>query len=130
MASKERNYHDQVNIDNAVKLRELLATLPSFCKDYFRGIETSTSSRTRLAYAYDIRVFFEFMHQANPVLSKMEIAQYPITILDEIKPIDIEEYLEYLTYYKKDGKEITNDERGKARKLACLVPLLSLTVIV
>ncbi|MDD3416066.1 MAG: tyrosine-type recombinase/integrase [Lachnospiraceae bacterium] len=120
MAAKERNYHDQVTIDNAVKLRELLATLPSFCKDYFRGIETSTSSRTRLAYAYDIRVFFEFMHQANPILSKMEITQYPISILDEIMPIDIEEYLEYLTYYKKDGKEITNDERGKSRKLACL----------
>ena len=28
--------------------------------------------------------------------------------------------MEYLTYYEKDGKEYTNDERGKARKLSAL----------
>ena len=30
------------------------------------------------------------------------------------------EYMEYITLYTKDGKEITNDERGKARKLSAL----------
>lgn len=34
--------------------------------------------------------------------------------------MDIEEYLEYCSYYVKDGKEYMNDERGKARKLASL----------
>lgn len=118
--AKERNYHDQVNIDNAVKLREIVATLPSFCKDFFRGIETTTSSRTRIAYGYDLRIFFEFMHQYNTVLRKMEIVDFPISIMDSITASDIEEYIDYLTYYEKDGKEVTNDERGKARKLACL----------
>mgnify|MGYP003304875556 CR=1 FL=1 len=33
---------------------------------------------------------------------------------------DIEEYLNYISYYVKDDKEITNDERGKARKLSAL----------
>ena len=33
---------------------------------------------------------------------------------------DIEEYLEYLSLYEKDDREITNDERGKARKLSAL----------
>ena len=37
-----------------------------------------------------------------------------------ITPTDIEEYLSYLKYYEKDGKDFTNDERGIARKLACL----------
>ena len=118
--AKERNYHDQVNIDNAVKLREIVATLPSFCKDFFRGIETTTSSRTRIAYGYDLRIFFEFMHQNNAALRQMEMVDFPISILDSITASDIEEYMDYLTYYEKDGKEVTNDERGKARKLACL----------
>ena len=50
----------------------------------------------------------------------MDIEQYPISLLNDISRLDIEEYLEYLTLYEKDGREITNDERGKARKLASL----------
>ena len=44
----------------------------------------------------------------------------PLDILDEIKAVDIEEYLEYLKLYEKDGKTFTNTERGIARKLASL----------
>lgn len=101
-------------------MRAVLDTLPSFCKDFFRGIEEYTSSRTRLAYAYDIRVFFEFLHENNSVCSKMEIKEYPLSLLDQITRQDILEFLEYISYYEKDGKEITNDERGKSRKLAAL----------
>ena len=39
MASKERTYHEQTNIDCTLRLRELLKTLPPFAKDYFRAIE-------------------------------------------------------------------------------------------
>lgn len=101
-------------------MRAVLETLPSFCRTYFRGIEEYTSARTRLAYAYDIRLFFEFLHEKNPICSKLEIKDYPLSILDQLNRIDIEEYLEYMTLYQKDGKDITNDERGKARKLAAL----------
>lgn len=114
------NYHDEQNKQNILKMRAVLETLPSFCRTYFRGIEEYTSARTRLAYAYDIRLFFEFLHEKNPICSKLEIKDYPLSILDQLNRIDIEEYLEYMTLYQKDGKDITNDERGKARKLAAL----------
>lgn len=117
---KQDNYHDEQNRNNIVKLRAVLDTLPSFCRTFFRGIEEYTSTRTRLAYAYDIRLFFEFLHEKNSYCAKMDITEYPISILDNITRIDIEEYLEYITLYQKDGKEITNDERGKARKLSAL----------
>lgn len=117
----QKNYHDQMNIENTLKMREVAATLPRFCRDFFRGIEPTTSARTRLAYAYDLRVFFEFLHENNPVCAKMDITEFPLSLLDDIMPVDIEEYLEYLSYYNnKEGKEITNDERGKSRKLASL----------
>ena len=118
--NKNKNYHDEQNRKNVIKLRAVLDTLPKFCRTYFRGIEEYTSSRTKLAYAYDLRVFFEFMHEQNSIYSKMEIVDYPISLLDEITRMDIEEYLEYITLYEKNGKEITNDERGKSRKLASL----------
>ena len=115
-----KNYHDEQNNLNTLKMRAVLQTLPSFCKSFFRGINDSTSSRTRLAYAYDLRVFFEYMHENNSVCKKMEITDFPLSILDDIGREDIEEYMEYISYYIKDGKEITNDERGKKRKLSAL----------
>lgn len=117
---KSQNYHDEQNNQNTLKMREVLATLPSFCKQFFRGIQDYTSSRTRLAYAYDIRVFFEYMHENNSICRKMDIKEFPLSILDQITREDIEEYMDYISYYKKEDREITNEERGKKRKLSAL----------
>ncbi len=117
---KEKAYHEKVNVKNEVKLRRLLDELPAFCRQFFIGIEATTASRTRLAYAYDIGCFFEYLQTVNPVCRKMPLREIPISILNEITPMDIEEYLSYLKYYEKDGVEYTNDERGIKRKLASL----------
>lgn len=116
----KNNYHEEQNKLNTIKMRNVLAELPSFCRQFFRGIENNTSARTRLAYAYDLRVFFEYMKKNNSYCSQMEIKDFPLSILDSIRREDIEEYLEYVAYYQKDNREITNDERGKSRKLASL----------
>lgn len=116
----QNNYHDEQNRQNILKMRAVLDTLPSFCRTFFRGIEEYTSARTRLAYAYDLRLFFEFLHERNAVCGKMEIRDYPLSLLDRISRMDIEEYLEYMSLYQKEGREITNEERGKSRKLAAL----------
>lgn len=117
---KERTYNDQINIENEQKLRELIRELPRFCREYFIGIEASTSSRTRIAYAYDLGVFFNYLHENNAVLNKINVTDFSIDILEQITPMDIEEYLQYLKFYSHNGKEYTNDERGQMRKLACL----------
>ena len=118
--NKPKEYHEEVDIRNELKLRELLTALPPFCKQFFIGIESRTQSRTRLAYAYDLACFFDYLHENNPVCKKMDIKDFPIDLLDQIKPMDIEEYLYYLKVYEKDGIAHTNDERGLKRKLASL----------
>lgn len=117
---KERTYHENVNIKNELHLRELIASLPPFCKHFFIGIEPTTSSRTRIAYAYDLACFFDYLHENNPICKKHKITEIPLSILDCLSPLDIEEYLFYLKYYEKDGVAHTNDERGLKRKLASL----------
>lgn len=117
---KADNYHDEQTKQNILKMRAVLETLPPFCKTFFRGIEEYTSARTRLAYAYDIRLFFEYLHEKNSICARMDIKDYPLELLDQLTRLDIEEYLEYMALYQKDGRDITNDERGKARKLAAL----------
>lgn len=116
----EHSYHDQVNKENIEKMRAILQELPKFCKQFFRGIENTTSTRTRLGYALDLRIFFEFIQQNNNALRRTPIREYPLSLLDQLGREDIEEYLDYLELYYKDDKEYRNDERGKSRKLASL----------
>lgn len=118
--AENHNYHDEVTKQNVLKMREVLKTLPAFCREYFIGIQEQTAARTRLAYAYDIRIFFEYLHNENPICSRTDITEYTLDILEHITRQDIEDYLNYISYYTKEDKEITNDERGKARKLSAL----------
>ena len=113
-------YSREIDIKNTEKLRELMAELPKFCRQFFRGITENTGTRTRLAYAYDLRVFFEYLHENHPEYKDREISSFPLSILEELQKEDLEEYMEYLTYYEKNGKVYTNDERGKARKLSAI----------
>jgi site-specific recombinase XerD len=120
MAGKEKAYHESQNIKNELHLRELMSKLPRFCKQFFMGIEHTTASRTRIAYAYDLGCFFDYLHKENPICSKMNINDIPISILDQLQPMDIEEYLYHLKLYEKDGNAHANDERALKRKLSSL----------
>ena len=115
-----QSYNDEVNVKNELKLRELLLQLPVFCKQFFISIESRTQSRTRIAYAYDLIVFFDYLKNNNPILSNIKMQDIPISILDQITTIDIEEYLFYLKNYDKDGIIHTNDERGIKRKMSAI----------
>lgn len=118
--AKPKAYYEEVDIKNELLLREQLDALPPYCKQFFIAIEPETQSRTRLAYAYDLACFFDYLHENNPICKKMAVKDIPISILDEIKPMDIEEYLYHLKVYEKDGVAHTNEERGISRKLASL----------
>ena len=114
-------YHEQTDMENIRKLREILKILPDFCREYFRAIEPTTSTRTRISYAYDIRIFFQFLISENPSLKGKSVQELPVSILDQIKPVDIEEYMEYLKLYDSaEEKEQTNGERGLKRKMSSL----------
>lgn len=117
---KAEKYSREQEIRNTEKMRAVLEELPRFCRQYFRGIEPTTGARTRLAYAYDLRVFFEFLQNENSSLKGTEIRDYPLDVLSRVGKEDVEEYLEYLSCYEKDGQRITNDARGKARKLSAV----------
>lgn len=113
------SYHEQKDIENTKRIRGILKELPPFCTDFFRGIEPRTSARTRLAYAYDLKTFFDFLKQANPELKTKELRDFPLSILDEIKLMDLEEYMEYLKCYSTEKREdLMNTERGIMRKVS------------
>lgn len=113
------SYHEQEDIENTKRIRGILKELPPFCTDFFRGIEPRTSARTRLAYAYDLKTFFDFLKQANSELKSKKLRDLPLSLLDEIKLMDLEEYMEYLKCYSTEKREdLMNTERGIMRKVS------------
>ena len=122
MPSDTKTYQEETYIDNTIRLRGVLNTMPDFARDYFRAIEPTTSTKTRISYAYDIRIFFQFLISQNPSLAKIGIPNLNVSVLDQLKPIDIEEYMEYLKLYDSpnDQMTITNGERGLKRKISSL----------
>ena len=115
-------YNEQVDIENIKKLRTMLSELPAFFKDFFRGIEPRTQSRTQIAYAYDIKIFLQFLLEENLSIKKSykSVTEIPISVLESLTVTDIEEYMEYLKYRDTDGKKISNKENAIKRKISTL----------
>jgi len=127
-SGKVRTYHDEKDIENILQLREVLKDFPPFAKQYFLGRETTTATRTRLSYAYDIRTFFRYLQENNPVLSRKDIHSWDVSILDDLQATDIEEYQNFLKVYTVDENVVgaphegtfTNGEKGLKRKMSAL----------
>ena len=105
-------YREHTDTENILKLRQVLSTLPAFCKDYFRAIDSTTTTK--------IRIFFQFLLDENPVFKNYAMTDFSVDVLDQIKAIDLEEYMEYLKVYQNGDKTETNGERGLKRKISAL----------
>jgi len=118
-------YNDVIEKEIRLKISEIEKGLPKFCRTYFIGIENNTLPRTRLSYAYDIRLFFEYLETTNPKYSKIGMRNFTLDILDEQTPMDIEEFMIYLKYYTKNGVEYSNKENGIKKKMSSVRSLYS-----
>lgn len=117
---KKVTYHEQTDVENTLRLRDVLKTLPPFCRDFFRAIEPRTTTKTRISYAYDIRIFFQFLLEQNPSFRDWSIDAFTVDVLDQLTAVDLEEYEEYLKVYQAGDKTETNGERGLKRKMSSL----------
>jgi len=115
---RNENYYTKRNIQDIDKIGELLEELPSFCEDYFLGIESRTSCQTRLKYAYDLRIFFDFLCKKR--YKTCEVADLTLQHIENISHNDIELFLSYLSHYRFNDKHLSCNERAKARKLSAV----------
>ena len=55
------NYFQDRDKNNIEKISRYMPSLPKFCFNYFLDLEPYTSTLSRLNYAMDLRVFFDFI---------------------------------------------------------------------
>ncbi len=121
---KEVDYFRKRDEDNIKKIREIIAKLPKFCDTFFIGIENQTTTLTRLGYARDLKLFFDFLLTDTEEFYGIQIRDFSLDNLNKVTSMHIEKFLNYLTYYVVDGKTYRNGLKGKGRKLSSVRALL------
>lgn len=116
ISKNNSDFYQERNLKNLDKIEEILEQLPPFCEDFFRGIETRTSTLTRLNYVYDLRIFFDFLTKKN--FRGKAMTELTLEELESVTDTDIEIFLSYLSNYSFGDKRLSCDERAKARKLS------------
>ena len=114
---KTLTYFEKRDLKNMERIGAYLEKLPEYCFDYFTGIEQNTSTLTRVNYAMDISIFFEYI---SKYIFNKDMQDITLKDLDTLEAKHIESYLSYLSFYQVDDKVFKNTENGKARKLASI----------
>ena len=96
------------------QLEELKTLLPPFCGRFFLGISGTTTPLTRLNYARDLKIFFNFLVTEIAEFHGRDYKTLAASDLDKIDVFAIEFFLDWL------GHRTANTDRTKMRKLACL----------
>lgn len=112
----KNDYFTERTVNSLRKFEKISEQLPYFLNDYFLGIEDVTSPLTRLNYAMDLQIFFDFVSIKYSIPPK----DMTIDILNRIKSTDIERFLSYISSFDYNGKHHICNEKAKARKLAAI----------
>jgi len=103
------------------KIRQLRDELPEFCGQFFVALSNVTSPLTRLNYARDYKVFFNYLVTEIRRFRGTNIEDFSIDQLNTVNQNDLENYLDYLSAYTDDnGISRVNSAEGKTRKLASI----------
>ncbi len=122
----DTDYNRNLKNELTVKLRTLQDELPEFAGDFFRGIADQTQIRTRVAYAFDLRIFFYYLkNNCRQFSDRKDRKDFRAADLDTISATDIEKFSEFLNLYSLPNYQnaevmiqYSNTEKGKMRKLS------------
>jgi len=118
--NKNDNYFKDRNLLCLEAINKNLTSLPSFCQEFFIGIENRTSPLTRLNYSLDLKIFFHFLTTEILEFSDKNIKSLTIDDMFLLTSTHIEMFLNYLSNYELNDKPLSNGQTGKARKLATI----------
>lgn len=121
------HYRDEVDAKRILQIRSIARELPEACSDFLRAIAVTSGTFTRLAYAIDLRTFFQFLHDERVMFSEKPPRLMNDRDLEKLSQSDLVAYTEFLTYYLKNGEDdsvpnkvMVNHELSIKRKLCAI----------
>lgn len=91
------DYQKQTARMRTESLRKLERELPQCCLDYFIAIESQTGTLTRLAYAYDLRIFFQYLSAEVRKFGGKDVLSFARRRPSQDHQSRIDRYGQYLT---------------------------------
>lgn len=122
-------YKKSLEIELINRLKNIIIDLPIFCRDFFLSIAQTTSIKTRIGYAYDLRIFFIFLSESINIFEDKDYKKIKVEDLELINYRHIDLFLDYISYHerslktklgKKTSIQYINTANGKARKLSAI----------
>lgn len=117
-------YFQQRNVKNEKQLMQLLKDLPPFCEEFFIGIESRTTPLTRLGYAQDLKIFFNFLTTQIYIFLDKLPQELDFNDLNKVTETHVEKYMSYLNSYQNNDKIYVNSIKTKARKFSSVKTML------
>lgn len=119
---KNSEYRKMLHEVGSKKLGELQSELPDYVSPYLNQKKISLQLNTVISYAYDLTTFFQYLKDTNPLLKDKTIRNIPISFLENLTYLDIDDFQSYLAWHSGDDKTNThlNHEKGIARRMAAL----------
>ena len=121
------SYREKIDSERILQIRSIARELPPACGDFFRAIAVTTGTFTRLAYAIDLKTFFQFLQTERYQFSQKPLYAFTNDDLALVTQNDLTAYIEYLTFYYKNEpdrdapvKALTNHDLAIKRKLCSI----------
>ncbi len=121
------SYREKIDAERIVQIRQIAKELPDACGDFFRAIAVTTSTFTRLAYAIDLKTFFQFLQTERVQFSRKPLTAFLGEDFAQLTQSDLTAYIEYLTFYYKSAADpdapsraMVNHELSIKRKLCSI----------
>lgn len=116
---KKSAYNENLKKERSMKFKELRNELPSYVHSYLDSMVIDYQINTLIAYARDLKTFFEYLQEMNPSLNGTPLNQISEDILNALTQQDIVEYRNYLS--SNDGLyEHSNQASSIERRMAPL----------
>ncbi|MCR5368763.1 tyrosine-type recombinase/integrase [Eubacterium sp.] len=110
------NYKKETQLKKEKQIQEMLRDMPDYVSNYMNFIHLSTAASTRFEYLRDIRAFIEYLSESVGC----KLSELSPDTLDKLSADDINNYLNYLTMYEKNGKNLSNENISIKRKLSSI----------
>ena len=114
--SKTYSYKDQQRMLALEKADELTDGMPRFMREFEQSCKRNNEARTVLGYMQDLDIFFTYLE------TELGTPRTEVTLeyLENLSPIAINNYLNWLSRYRKDDVIRENGKSASNRKMIAL----------